>query len=664
MIVNFLRGSRGSSRGRPSQRPPRFRPQFLRLEDRTLPSTYTVLTLADNGPGSLRQAITDANGHPGPDVIRFAPGVHGTIGLTSGVLNITDDLAISGPGANIVTVSGNNSSRAFSVAAAKTVGISGLTVAQGSAPTGGGIDNFGTLSLSHVILSNNQAVGGMGGGGILNEVGARLTLVDSLLTGNTATAATGSDVFGGGLLNEGTAGISGSTFSGNKAVGGNAFTFFGGSVGGGIDNFGGAALTVASSTFINNQAISAAGPFFGIGGAIENNAGFDLSTPSTATVGGSTFIGNLATGGTGATGNGGALDNEGPGATMTVSKTALIANRAVGGPGGDGVTTLSQALGGGIINFLGTLSVNNSAFVGNQAVAGGGASNAFASANGGVAGGGALVNVFTDATVTACTFVGNQAVGGDSAAGPGGIAQGGAVENSLGGTLTVSASAFSANTARGGKGAGGAVGGLGVGGAIDNYSGTGSTSTVTVATVTDTTFLGNRALGGTGGAGAAGGLGIGGAIGVGQDVLFGFPDSPTLNLGNDYVVGNLAEGGSGGAGGNGGGGWGGALGMVSGTAGVTDSTFSFNAAVGGTGGAGGNGGDGLGGGLLNNTGATLAVSGSSITFNLALGGEEGAGGSDGQGIGGGVYNLGTFTAVATVIMNNHASTSNDDCFGC
>jgi hypothetical protein len=104
--------------------------------------------------------------------------------------------------------------------------------------------------------------------------------------------------------------------------------------------------------------------------------------------------------------------------------------------------------------------------------------------------------------------------------------------------------------------------------------------------------------------------------------------------------------------------------MVSGTGGVSESTFAGNLALGGTGGLGGNGGDGLGGGLFNYTGATLGVSTSTITLNLALGGQEGTGGSDGLGIGGGVYNLGTFSAVASVIKQNHASTSNDDCFGC
>jgi hypothetical protein len=44
------------------------------LERRCLPSIFTVTTTADSGPGSLRQAILDANGHVGLDAIHFAIG--------------------------------------------------------------------------------------------------------------------------------------------------------------------------------------------------------------------------------------------------------------------------------------------------------------------------------------------------------------------------------------------------------------------------------------------------------------------------------------------------------------------------------------------------------------------------------------------------------------
>jgi hypothetical protein len=63
--------------------------------------------------------------------------------------------------------------------------------------------------------------------------------------------------------------------------------------------------------------------------------------------------------------------------------------------------------------------------------------------------------------------------------------------------------------------------------------------------------------------------------------------------------------------------------------------------------------------------ANVTVTATTITDNRADGGAGGDGGADGQGVGGGVYNLGTFLVDAlTVIRHNHASTSNDDCFGC
>ena len=61
-------------------------------------TTYTVTTTADTGPGSLRQAITDANGGVGADTIAFnivGSGVQ-TIAPASALPKITDGVTIDG----------------------------------------------------------------------------------------------------------------------------------------------------------------------------------------------------------------------------------------------------------------------------------------------------------------------------------------------------------------------------------------------------------------------------------------------------------------------------------------------------------------------------------------------------------------------------------------
>ena len=109
-----------------------FVPRLLALEDRTLPSTFTVLNLNDSGAGSLRQAVLLSNFNPGADTINFAPGLTGTIPLTSGQLTIFGSLAVNGPGADTITVSGSNASRVFAVDGPVNVAISGLTLAAGN----------------------------------------------------------------------------------------------------------------------------------------------------------------------------------------------------------------------------------------------------------------------------------------------------------------------------------------------------------------------------------------------------------------------------------------------------------------------------------------------------------------------------------------------------
>ncbi len=83
-------------------------------------ATFTVTNTNDSGAGTLRQAVADANAVPSDDVIQFDTTVFGTlktITLTTGNLQINNNgtLIINGTGASLLTVSGNNSSRVFSI---------------------------------------------------------------------------------------------------------------------------------------------------------------------------------------------------------------------------------------------------------------------------------------------------------------------------------------------------------------------------------------------------------------------------------------------------------------------------------------------------------------------------------------------------------------------
>lgn len=256
-------------------------------------ATFIVANLNDSGPGSLRQAILDANATAGNDTVVFQNSLSGTITLTSGEFAISSNLAINGPGADVLAVSGNKAWRIFTINLGASVTIEGLTLEDGATSDSGGgaIYNDGSaLTVNNSILSANTA---FYGGGIYNDRGT-VTLYNSVLNNNSA-------ITGGGIYNnDGILAISNSTLNDNSAS----------SFGGGIFNTG--AMTIINNTLSGNSTGYSGGGICNIG---------------TATIINSTLSGNLVTNdGQGGGGTGGGIESSGPlqlGNSLMSSNTAL-----------------------------------------------------------------------------------------------------------------------------------------------------------------------------------------------------------------------------------------------------------------------------------------------------------------------------------------------------
>jgi hypothetical protein len=148
-------------------------------------NTYRVTNTSDNAAdtGSLRHAVNTA---VDGDTIQFSAGAIGTVTLTNGTLLISHSVTITGPGANVLTISGNNAVPVFTMYSSSSVSISGLTIANGnSATNGGGIyNNSGTWTVNNCAFYANTTAAG---GGAIASSGT-LAVSNSTFSGNTAVA--------------------------------------------------------------------------------------------------------------------------------------------------------------------------------------------------------------------------------------------------------------------------------------------------------------------------------------------------------------------------------------------------------------------------------------------------------------------------------------------
>ena len=537
------------------------------LEDRAVPATFAVSTLADSGDGSLRAAVTLANAAPDADTIVFdGAAVGGTITLATvggtqfgpNALEVTSPITITGGGETIARGGAVPNFRLFYVSPTGNLSLSNLTLSNGLARGGNGGTDLGD--------DGGGGGGGLGAGGAIYNQGT-LTITGSTLSGNTARGGdggagadnAGTDAGGGG--GGGGMGGNGGSTSNNGTDGGAGGGGFSGSGGGGTLLVGGGGGGTTA------DAVGAAGGVAngGTGGATTVNGG-----PG-GLGGGGGGAGDEATGGTGGIGGGGGGGGENDDATANGGGAGGFGGGG-GGGGEDGAGGAGGFGGGG----------------------GGGANGGVPTARAGGAGG---------------NFAGNGGGTQDSrlsGGGGGGAGLGGAVFND-GGTITITGSTLSTNTATGGTG--GVAGGTAAAGGTGGGAGGGLFNNFGTVTIAGSTVTQNNASSDGGGLTNTATLTITGSTISGNtagNFGGGVRNLGTLTIDRSTIATNQATG-------NGGGINNGFLNVLNGTVVLTNSTLSGNTS------------QGPGGGLRNVSPVATAVQITNVTFvgNTAQGGAGG-----------------------------------------
>jgi len=296
---------------------------------------YKVTSTANDGGGTLRQAILDANSHPGADTIPIE--VMGTINLQSALQIIFDPVSIVGPGADQLEVRGAGAA-GFTILAFSTdadpSSLTGLTVSNGQAALGGGIRNVeGSLTLTRVVVRGNEAVAEGGtdavveGGGVFSE--GPLTLRESVVAGNTARASNGTsrtEAVGGGVAALSALTVERSTISGNLAEA---------TGGGGLARARGGGLLTPELTAIELSTISGNSANAEGGGTLTRAEGGGVDA----------YEGGLTS--STVTGNSATSSGEAFGANLDSFFTTVVRDTIVSDPGGDADSCNGEIASGG-----------------------------------------------------------------------------------------------------------------------------------------------------------------------------------------------------------------------------------------------------------------------------------------------------------------------------
>jgi CSLREA domain-containing protein len=522
-----------------------------------------------HGNCSLRAALDEASALFATNVTVTLPSRLYTLTISfplDASLDPSATLTINGAGAASTAIDGGGITGVLEVDSG-TVALSGVTIRNGSGIDGGGIVNFGTLTVNNSVVTGNTSSNR--GGGVFNATGASLTVTNSTISSNVSNGAGGGIVnqdgatasvtntllsgnvangHGGAIQNGGTLTLTGSTASGNTAS-----NRGGGGIHAHADRFNGnpaSTTTITDSTITGNNAgsgsgggVAGQGAFIINGSAISNNtgglrggglkvgSGFScLNCPTNPPINGSlSLTSSTVSGNSAATGGGIFLAD---GTTGTITNSTVSSNAS---------TDSSNDRGGAGLKIGGSLTLNSTTIKDNSSSG---------------SGGGLFVGHRGSVTLTAGAVAGNSATSGYSG--------GGGILVRDGGSLTINGASVTGNSASG------HAGGIHVGGTLkmDGSQVSGNTApagggltvgSLSGALVTNSSIDGNSATGTCGSVksgGDGGGIQVRGSLTLVDSAVInntaschgaGITGGGSSMIVNSTIAGNTSGGDGGGA---------------------------------------------------------------------------------------------------------------------